>query len=56
MMKRTVKGHVKQVMKTIMEFCKECGRYYPKDSFCSGCLLAEESTEKLQKSVLESRL
>lgn len=55
MMKRTIKGHVKQVMKTIMESCKECGRYYAKDSFCPGCLIAEDSREK-QQATIESRL
>lgn len=54
MMKRTIKGHVKQVMKMIMQCCKECGRYYAKDSFCSACLIAEDSEAKRQTTI-ESR-
>lgn len=49
MMKRTVKGYVKQTMQNIMESCKECGGYFTKDTFCRTCMLAEDSIEKNEK-------
>lgn len=53
MMKKTIGGTIKKVLTkgkdSFMKVCSECGHYYPKDSFCSRCMLTEDSLEKFEK-------